>query len=209
MTASTNAPEQGERRAYWIEAAHALHLEGRLPEDAYVDRITGCHSKHYLLEILEPQIAVAQQCGFPLSLVLVEIARMHQIRYTYGNLATNGMLQDFADIMRNTVRSTDMIVRYADDIFGIVCLHATQFGAASACDRLRRKISHHTFPSERGDLVVVANFGVSEQGGECDPHGRTLILSAEESLRHANSIGDYAIDRQADLTPPATEGADE
>src|SRR5262249_37819520 len=97
MTASTNAPEQGERRAYWIEAAHALHLEGRLPDDAYVDRITGCHSKHYLLEILEPQIAVAQQCGFPLSLVLVEIARMHQIRYTYGNLATNGMLKDFAD----------------------------------------------------------------------------------------------------------------
>ena len=203
MNTSTQTPEQGERRAYWIESGHALHLEGRLPDDAYVDRATGCHSKHYLLEILEPQIAVAHQCGFPMSLVLAEISRMHQIRYTFGESATNAMLKDLADIIRNTVRSTDMIVRYSDDVFAIVCLHATQFGASSACDRLRRNISHHTFPSVKGDLFVVANFGVAEQGGECDPHGRALLLAAEESLRHANSIGDYAIVRHADLKPPA------
>jgi diguanylate cyclase (GGDEF)-like protein len=207
MSASSNTPEQGERRGYWIEAGHALHLEGRLPEDEYLDRVTGCHNKHYLLEILEPQIAVAQQCGFPLSLVLVEIAQMHRIRYTSGNLATNGMLKGFADIIRKTVRSTDLIVRYADDIFAIVCLHATQFGASRACDRMRLNISHHAFPSEKGDQIVVANFGVAEQGGECDPHGRTLILSAEESLHQANLIGDYAIVRYADLkgSPAATE----
>ena len=203
MSASTDTPEQGERRAYWIEAGHALHLQGRLPDDTYTDRVTGCHSKHYLLEILEPQIAVAQQCGFPLSLVLVEIAHMHQIRFTYGDSVTNGILKDFADMIRKTVRSTDMIIRYADDTFAIVCLHATQFGGSRACDRLRRNISHHNFPSVRGDLVVVANFGVSEQAAECDPHGRALLISAEASLRQANSIGDYAIVRYADLKAPS------
>ncbi len=199
MAASTETAEHGERRGYWNVPAHALHLEGRLPADEYVDRITGCHNKHYLLEILEPQIAVAQQYGFPLSLILAEIARIHQMRFTVGDSATNGVLRDVAEIIRGTVRSTDLVARWSDETFAVLCLHATQFGAARACERLRRNISHHTFPSVKGDLLVMVNFGAAEQAAECDPHGRALLISAEESLRHASSIGDYAVVRYADI----------
>jgi diguanylate cyclase (GGDEF)-like protein len=196
---SIGTKEHGERRAYWIETGHAVHLEGRLPADQYTDRSTGCRNRHYLLETLEPQIAVAQQYGFPLSLALAEIAHFRQIRFTFGESAADGILSELSEIVSSTVRGTDLVVRYADETFAVLFLHSTQFGASRACDRMRMKISHHTFHSVKSDLVVVVNFGIAEQSADFDPHGRTLLSAAEGALRHAGAVGDYAIVRHADL----------
>lgn len=203
MAAWTRTADQGERRFYWIEPGHAVDLQERLPGDQYTDSLTGCRNRHYLLEILEPQISVAQQYGFPLSLVLAEIAHYRQIRFTLGDPAGAGILKDLAQIARNTVRAQDLLVRYAEDTLAVLCLHSTQFGASRACDRLRRNISQQAFPSVKSDLVVVVNFGIAEQSAHFDSRGRTLIRTAEEALRQAKALGDYAIVRSADLKPVA------
>lgn len=199
MSSATQETRQGDRRAFITDAAHSIPYESRSQAQTYIDATSGCYNRHYLLEILEPQIAVSQQYSFPLSLVLAELAHFRKVRYTFGDRVADGTIREVAGLLRGAIRATDLLVAFSEDTFAILFLHATQFGAARACERLRSAIGRHVFPGGKSDLIVTVNFGIAEQSAEFDPHGRALIRAAEAALRRAAAEGEGAIVRAIDL----------
>ncbi len=165
----------------------------RLLDDGYTDKATGCHTKQYLLEVLEPQIEASRMFNFPLSVVLIEVSHFRQIRFTFGDKTADKILAETAKAVKGRVRSSDLLVRYGSETFGLLLLHANRLGAEIVCRRLRDLIARHPFAGHDSNLVLAANFGAAEQLREFDLSGSDVLARAELALTKANSGQDGSI----------------
>jgi len=200
MTASTGVPVGKERRAYAAQPAHYVSLDKEvLVSNEYTDQTTHCHNRRYLQEILESQIAVSRQYKFPLTLVLAEIAHLRQIQFTYGQLTAETILRELARIIRFSVRTTDLPVRYNEDTFAILLLHSNQAGGKVVSERLKAAIAGHNFSGEGGNLMVMLNFGISDQLSYYDQRGHDLIAAAGKALAQAKADGEGSIVRASEI----------
>lgn len=183
MTRS-NLTERTERRAWPAIPEHMIAL-ARLIDDGYTDKITGCHNKSYFLEVIGPQLEASRKFGFPASLVLLEIAHFRQIRYTFGSKIADQILAETAKVIRAKVRSTDLLVRWSDETFGLLLLHANRLGAEVVCRRLRDAVCRHAFPGKASDTMLSVHLGASAQELAFDSAGNDLISAAERALKEA------------------------
>lgn len=192
MTSSSGLTERTERRQ-WITMSEHMAALARLVDDGYTDKVTHCHNWQYLLEILEPQIEASCKYGFPLSLVLAEIAHFRQIRFTFGDSLSNKILEETARVIKSRVRSTDLLVRSGDDSFGLLLLHANRLGSEIVCRRLKELISRHAFTGRGSDTMITMTFGAAEQLAGNSSDGKDLLASAAKALEKANHVGPGAI----------------
>jgi two-component system cell cycle response regulator len=165
----------------------------RLLDDGYTDKTTGCHTRQYLLEVLEPQIEASRMFNFPLSVALIEIAHFRQIRFTFGDKIADKILAETAKTIKSRVRSSDLLVRFGSESFALLLLHANRLGAEIVCKRVRDLIAHHPFDGRDSSLVLAANFGAADQLPEFDCAGKELLSRAELALEKASRSGGGAI----------------
>ncbi len=192
MSSSSSWTEHTDRRAWAEQPEHVVLLPG-LTDTRYRDKTTNCHTKQYLLDVLGPQIGASRQHNFPLSLVLAEMAHLRQIRFTYGSSMVDKILEETATLLRANIRSTDLLIRYANEIYGLLLLHANRHGTELVCRRLRSAISKHIFCGKGSDTILTVNFGAAEQTGLYDLEGKELLTEASKALAAANQIGHSAI----------------
>jgi diguanylate cyclase (GGDEF)-like protein len=188
MTSSFGSTERKERRAWPSHQEHFIILS-RLLDDGYSDKVTGLRNKQYLSEVVEPQIEASRKFDFPLSLVALEIAHFHQIRFTFGDKSSDRILAETARLIKSRVRASDLVVRTGDFSFAILLLHANKLGAEIVCRRLRDLLGRHPFPGGGSDTMLTVNFGAAEQENEFDQTGNDLMARAGQALAKASKLG--------------------
>lgn len=186
-------PAETERRASTVLPEHVALLAYHA-DDGYTDKVTHCHNRLYLVEVLGPQIEASRCFDFPLSLVLAEIKHFRQIRYIFGHNLSDQFLEETAALIRSKVRSTDLLVRYGNETFGLLLLHANRHGAEIVCRRLKALISRHSFKGRTGETILKINFGGAELMPEHDASGKDLLAEAVRALDQANTTGEGAIE---------------
>lgn len=192
MTSSPGSTRRTERRAWTTQAEHLAVLSRNI-DDGYTDKVTHCHNRQYLMEILGPQIEASRKYGFPLSFVLFELSHFRQIRFSFGDPRADKILEELAKLVKTRVRSSDLLVRFDDEKFGLLLLHANRRGSEIVAGRLRELISKHAFAGPTSDAMLSANFGAAEQVADYDENGEDLVANAQKALDSANSKGSGAI----------------
>jgi len=71
--------------------------------------------------------------------LMIDVDRFKEINDRYGHQIGDAVLREIADVLRATVRQTDMIVRYGGDEF-LVVLTETGQDAEEAAVRVRRAV---------------------------------------------------------------------
>lgn len=98
------------------------------------------------------------------------------------------MVRSVADIVRATIRETDLIGLAGDRTLSILLLNTEIHGAYLIAERLRHRIAEQTFSSEDIPVQLTASIGSA-----CFPtHGNdatTLLSRADEMLVLARSHG--------------------
>ena len=105
-----------------------------------------------------------------------------------GGLNQHALVRSVADIVRETIRETDLIGFANDRTLSILLLNTEIQGATLIAERVRSRVAEQTFSDEQQPLRVTTSIG-----GACFPtHGSdaaTLLLRAEEMLALARSQG--------------------
>jgi diguanylate cyclase (GGDEF)-like protein len=181
MTASSLA----SHAAIALENARLHRIVER---QALVDGLTGIANRRQCEEGLLMEIARADRLGTPLTLVLADLDDFKRVNDEHGHATGDDVLREFAAVLRQTVRDSDLAGRWGGEEFLLLLPGTDSEGGAHLADRVRTALQERSFLGRDGSVVTVTcSFGVAHHqlGGD----ERELFASADRALYRAKSEG--------------------
>ena len=138
----------------------------RLYEDArnLADRdpLTGFYNHRFLHERLGEEVVRAQRARQPLSVLMLDLDDFKLVNDTFGHLFGDRVLTWTAELMRSTLRASDVPARYGGDEFAIILPETDADDARDAADRMLDAFRDRPFVGEqRGPVPIGASIGVA------------------------------------------------
>ncbi len=135
-------------------------IEEALRRTAVRDRLTGLYNRHYLESVVGIEMRHADADTRPLSLAVIDIDRFKQVNDTWGHPVGDDLLCALAQVLQDTVREADQIVRLGGEEFLVLMPQTSLAGAATAAEKIRQAIAGVDHPQFGGMTVSI---GVAER----------------------------------------------
>jgi diguanylate cyclase (GGDEF)-like protein len=133
------------------------HLKG----EVYKDELTGLFNRRYFTEQVEAQLDRARRSRTPVSLIMLDIDHFKRVNDTYGHLAGDLVLKNFAARLKSSVRGYDIVMRYGGEEFAVFMPDNDGKTAKISAERIRRCIEKMTCYYDGHDLKITCSIGVS------------------------------------------------
>ncbi|WP_212830628.1 diguanylate cyclase [Catellatospora sp. TT07R-123] len=162
----------------------------RLRTDALTDPLTGLYNRRHFEESLRFEAVSAARHEAPLSVVLVDLDHFKDVNDTYGHAAGDAVLVEVARLLRQSVRSTDLICRYGGEEFACLLPGTDAQAAVDLAERIRQSVCRTPVPvpGSSDHVLLTASFGVATaEPGQVDT-GK-LVEVADEALYRAKALG--------------------
>ncbi len=174
------------------EAAMALE-NARLYEEARRradrDPLTGFYNHRFLHERLGEEIVRAQRGRQPLSLLMLDLDDFKLVNDTFGHLFGDRVLTWTGELIRSTLRASDVPARYGGDEFAVILPETAAEDARRTADRILEAFAERPYVGEqRGPVPVAISIGVAT----FPDSGRTatdLIAAADTALYRVKRDG--------------------
>ena len=157
----------GEREALETVAASlslALrHAEThqRARDIAIRDPLTDMLNAHGFDGALARELSVGLRYGVPACLLLLDLDFFKTVNDRLGHTTGDHVLKTAADLIRVTVRDSDVVARYRDNTFAAVLPHTDRQQAGALAERLRERVERHPFAIEAGQVRTTASIGLA------------------------------------------------
>ena len=191
---------KGQRMNAASLAAHAVvalenaRLHGLVEHQALVDGLTGLANRRAATDALHAEAARAGRFETPLSVVLADLDGFKDVNDEHGHAVGDTVLRAFAEVLRETLRESDVAGRWGGEEFLLLLPGADEEGAAQLAERVRVGLAARSIPGVPG-LRVTASFGVAEYRGETNTE--QLVAAADSALYRAKGAGKDRVERAA------------
>ena len=165
---------------------YARKLEGIATQD----QLTGLYNRHYL-EITLPQLESSiKRRSTTLGILLCDMDHFKAVNDTYGHAAGDLALQEIADIFRDTVRGSDLIIRYGGEEFLILLLDIEENEELVVAEKIRKAVANHSFDLPEEAKLQTISIGAAEFSGRFPEGGLERVLRyADIALYKAKEKG--------------------
>ena len=174
------------------EAAMALE-NARLYEDArnLADRdpLTGFYNHRFLHERLGEEVVRSQRARRPMSVLMLDLDDFKLVNDTFGHLFGDRVLTWTAELIRSTLRASDVPARYGGDEFAIILPETDADEARATAERIVAAFRDNAFVGEQRGPVPI---GTSIGAATFPTDGRTgteLIVAADLALYRVKRDG--------------------
>ncbi len=89
-----------------------------------LDGLTGLFNRRYFISKVEDEIIRLNRSGNYISLSVIDIDNFKSVNDSYGHLIGDEVLKIVGDVIKNTVRKTDLVSRYGGDEFALCLVEA-------------------------------------------------------------------------------------
>lgn len=186
---STRQDEFGHlSRAFYQVSRQQQMAERNLQRLATTDALTGAHNRRMFDEFFPQALKRAIRSGQQIGLAVLDIDHFKDINDTYGHQAGDAVLVQFADRLRQAVRSTDTVARIAGDEFVIVFEH---LDAGHDVNLLGEKVvaaMKAPFNVHGKPLEVTASIGIALTT-ELPANVEKVMLAADQALYCVKAAG--------------------
>jgi len=182
------------RLCFFIIITHflvAVHRSFEYEKElAQTDPLTGIANSRYFQErtIIEMQKAI--RFKRPLTLAYFDIDNFKQINDNYGHKQGDELLQSIVNIMKNSVRSIDVIGRMGGDEFTLLLPETDELQAKIVMDRIRQGLANSI--SAKEVLSVTFSIGVVTCANAFFPVDE-MIKAADNLMYAAKKTGKNAV----------------
>lgn len=109
-------------------------------QDATVDDLTGLATYRVLRDQVRLEIARARRSGVGFAVLFLDLDGFGEVNEVYGEEAGNRVLKMVADVLRRTVRSSDLAARFGRDEFVVLLAGSDTTGARRVGEQVRRSV---------------------------------------------------------------------
>lgn len=166
--------------------ARIVSLERLADEDA----LTPVANRRAFVRQLTRMIAFTQRYGVPASVVYFDVNNMKQINDEHGHPAGDAALRHVATVLRDNVRSSDVVGRLGGDEFGVILAQTDEEQAHAKAAALAGAIAETPLPWGESTLRVSAAYGI-------------YAFSGRDDAQQAIEAADRAMYQQKRTSPPA------
>lgn len=143
-----------------------------------LDHMTSTLSPDFFKFLLESESKRAMRYTYFFSILTVEVDQVE-----------NGeVLTTLADLIRQSIRNTDVVGRIDHKRFSVILHHAEAQNTYSVGERIRDRVEHYNFVLKNSHHKRTVSVG-----GACfpshTPDVQGLLLTAHEMLQRAKSVG--------------------
>jgi len=125
------------------------HMEEELRALSLVDELTGLYNRRGFLTLAKQQTKIADRLGKDMLLIFADIDKMKLINDTSGHKEGDRALIDTANILRKSLRDSDIIARVGGDEFAVLAMAACSEHAEIIYGHLRDNIKSHNEKEDR------------------------------------------------------------
>lgn len=155
--------------------------------DSETDPLTGVGTRRVLDQVLKVEHARALRYNHTFSVAIVDLDNFKQINDTAGHNAGDKALKQLAQIMRDNIRMTDIIItRYGGDEFVLVMPETKLDGARILLERLRRQVKTISVPKVQ---QITISCGLAEWSCSDADSSQAVLKRADAALYDAKNKG--------------------
>jgi diguanylate cyclase (GGDEF)-like protein len=136
------------------------------------------------------QLAVEQAKRYrhPLSLLVLDIDSFKAVNDTHGHAGGDRALQAVAELLRVTVRATDVAARLGGEEFGVLLPETASEAALRLAERIRQGVSALRVPHLSQEITLTCSIGVAEREAGVESLD-ALMGGADQALYQAKREG--------------------
>ncbi len=183
-------------RREMVNAAHRLETARKAAEismahfreRAATDALTGAANRAAIDQILAAETDRHRETGIPFAVVVFDLDHFKRVNDTFGHLAGDRVLIETVRVVKQALRTSDMLGRIGGEEFVVVLPGVSGQQARLMAERMRKMIAAISIQVDgRGSVSPTASFGVTE----CDVNASAtdLLARADEYLYRAKRGG--------------------
>lgn len=147
--------------AYQWSKATRQRLE-RLLHEASFDGLTRSLRREAFLDELAAAVAETRSSGRRLSVMVVDVDRLKPTNDRFGHRVGDEVLRSVADLIRNDLRSGDIVGRLGGDEFAAMMRGADAEQSAAVAERIRAHVEAECAEVGGAPVAVTVSIGVAE-----------------------------------------------
>jgi diguanylate cyclase (GGDEF)-like protein len=171
-----------------VRKADSLHRKEFLR--ARTDKLTGLPNRHFMEQIIDKEVKDCQEQGKVYNVLMFDIDNFKRFNDTYGHTLGDELLKRFALIVTQSMRKSDIPVRYGGEEFLVLLKDIDFVTAVGVGERVRRQLENQKIDVEDGNIKtrVTVSCGIA-QFPTHSTDIKEVIKMADESLYFAKGHG--------------------
>ncbi|MDR2923722.1 MAG: diguanylate cyclase [Treponema sp.] len=158
-----------------------------LKNAAYIDGLTGLYNRKHFTELAEIDIQRAVRMKQSIYTAMLDIDFFKKINDTYGHAAGDVVLKMTSDVIRQTIRSYDLIGRYGGEEFVFMFVVTDETIVYKLVERIRKNMEKVVTNHDGNEIKVTCSIGLAKFS-DTDTLN-TSIQKADEALYDAKRSG--------------------
>lgn len=182
MLAARQQVQEAENRIQQLQA----ELE-QMSELVREDQLTGSLNRRGLDDVFEREIARSDRRKAPLCIALLDLDDFKRLNDTHGHQAGDEALIHLVRVIKDTLRSMDVIGRFGGEEFMLVLPDTPIEAALQTVTRVQRELTKHIFMYKNERVLITFSAGIAlRKEGETQ---EALFKRTDDALYKAKHAG--------------------
>ncbi|MFL9709664.1 GGDEF domain-containing protein [Methylobacillus sp. Pita1] len=166
-------------------------------EVAHEDFLTGTLNRRGMEQALEREFDRANRHATRLSLAMMDIDHFKRLNDKLGHATGDKALVHLSKVIKESLRSTDVLARYGGEEFIIILPGTGEAEAVEIMKRAQRDLTRNFFMHDNERVLITFSAGVAER--EQDEPAQSLLPRADRALYRAKQAGRNLVAGAADI----------
>ncbi len=159
----------------------------RLRTLSLTDELTGLNNRRGFMILATGLLKFAQRANHPLCLLYIDMDRLKYLNDMFGHAQGDAALNEFADILTETFRDSDVIARLGGDEFVILTIDAAESDLDNIQTRLQNNVAAYNLRSTN-DHALSFSLGVIQVDINASITMEELLSQADAAMyKHKQS----------------------
>jgi len=152
------------------------------------DPMTGLNNRRFLEEYVDTLLASAQRRQAHLAILMLDLDYFKMVNDTYGHDAGDAVLKALAKVLRQSVRASDLVIRYGGEEFLIILQDAEGAAADEVGENIRQRVEEMKTSAGGTTLQKTISIGIADFPRDSETFWQAIKF-ADVALYRAKETG--------------------